>query len=236
MKIALEVKGMRCESCASKVAEAIERVSGVQSATVSVATGQALVAADADVGHEEVSAAASVGGEFQVTPVDKVTASAPETTESLFPLFLIVGFIAGTTLLVAAATDVWATKTLMRHFMAGFFLVFSFFKLLDLRGFSSTYQTYDLLAKRAPAWGLAYPFVELGLGASYILVWSPQVTNLSTLVLMSVGAIGVLQALRKKQTIRCACLGTVLNLPMTKVTLTEDLVMAGMAGAMLLLA
>ena len=59
-------------------------------------------------------------------------------------------------------------------------------------------------------------------------------TNIITLVLMLVGAAGVLNALLNKQAIRCACLGTALNLPMTKVTLVEDLTMAVMAGVMLL--
>jgi hypothetical protein len=123
----------------------------------------------------------------------------------------------------------------MRHFMAGFFIVFSFFKLLDPPGFVSAYRGYDLVARRVPAWGWAYPFVELALGVAYLLAWAPVVTNIITLVLMLVGAGGVLKALLNKRAIRCACLGTALNLPMTKVTLVEDLTMAAMAAGMLLL-
>jgi LSD1 subclass zinc finger protein len=47
--------------------------------------------------------------------------------------------------------------------------------------------------------------------------------------------VGVLLALRGRKSIRCACLGAVLNLPMTTVTLIEDVSMAVMAGAMLLM-
>jgi hypothetical protein len=61
------------------------------------------------------------------------------------------------------------------------------------------------------------------------------VTNSVTLVLMLVGAAGVLKALLDKRAIRCACLGTALNLPMTTVTLVEDLTMAAMAAGMLVL-
>jgi hypothetical protein len=50
---------------------------------------------------------------------------------------------------------------------------------------------------------------------------------------MGVGAVGVLRVLLDKRSIRCACLGTALNLPMTKVTLIEDLTMAAMAAVML---
>ena len=59
------------------------------------------------------------------------------------------------------------------------------------------------------------------------------VTNAITFVLMSVGGVGVLQSLQQKRTIRCACLGTALNLPMTKVTLVENGTMALMAAFML---
>jgi hypothetical protein len=117
--------------------------------------------------------------------------------------------------------------------MAGFFLVFSFFKLLNLRGFSEAYQSYDVVARVWPSWGYIYPFLELALGVSYLANWNPIITNLATLGLMLVGAIGVFRTLWDGKAIRCACLGTVLNLPMTKVTLIEDLGMAAMAILML---
>ncbi len=123
----------------------------------------------------------------------------------------------------------------MRHFMGGFFLVFSFFKLLDLRGFSDAYRSYDILARAWPVWGFIYPFAELALGAAYLLNLNPIATNLVTLVLMLVGAAGVLKALLDKRAIRCACLGTAINLPMTTITVVEDLGMAAMAAVMLVL-
>lgn len=155
--------------------------------------------------------------------------------ESLYPLALIVGYIVLVTVLIAAATQQWGAHEMMRHFMAGFFIVFSFFKLLDLPGFVNSYRMYDLIAQRIPVWGWAYPFVEAGLGAAYLLNFSPRIVNAVTLVLMLIGAAGVLRALRGGQRIRCACLGAVLNLPMTKVTLIEDLTMAAMAAVMLIM-
>lgn len=156
-----------------------------------------------------------------------------EERESLYPLILIVGFITGVTALIAINTNDFTLSTMMRHFMAGFFIVFAFFKLLDLRGFVTAYQTYDIIAKRTKVWAWAYPFVELALGVAYLLALWPIVTNTVTLVIMLIGTVGVWQALTKKQQIRCACLGTALNLPMTTVTLVEDLGMAAMAAAML---
>ena len=237
----LNVEGMTCGSCAAKVTNSLEKVDGVLSAEVSQPLGRAVVSLDHNVPFETLAAAASVGGTYRVTPGGDGSAlptppvPGPSSEESLFPLFLIVGFISGTALLVAFASGQWVLETTMRHFMAGFFLVFSFFKLLDLKGFVDAYRTYDILAKALPGWAWVYPFVELGLGIAYLLAVAPIVVNSITFVLMLVGSVGVLKALKKKQSIQCACLGTALNLPMTKVTLVEDLVMAAMAAGMLTL-
>jgi hypothetical protein len=64
--------------------------------------------------------------------------------------------------------------------------------------------------------------------------WQPVPTNIVTLVVMLIGSIGVLRAVLYKRRIRCACLGTSLNLPMTTVTIVEDLGMAAMAAAALI--
>lgn len=248
----LGISGMHCMSCADKIRSALLRLDGVVSAEVSPQSGVAIIVADStprrDALRDAVASAgayalSSVSVSVSVSPGDHeapaLAANPPTFTaderpkESLYPLFLIVGFIFGVTLLIAYATSDWSADAIMRHFMAGFFIVFSFFKLLDLPGFVSAYSGYDLVARKLPAWGWTYPFVELGLGVAYLLAWAPVMTNIFTLVLMLVGAAGVLKALLNKRAIRCACLGTALNLPMTKVTLVEDLTMAAMAAVML---
>jgi len=121
----------------------------------------------------------------------------------------------------------------MRYFMAGFFLVFSFFKLLDLNAFADAYSGYDLLASRWRNWGLIYPFFELFLGLAYLSNFNPLLTNWVTLVLMSFSALGVIKAVANKTQIQCACLGTVFKLPMSTVTIVEDVGMVLMAVLML---
>jgi len=121
----------------------------------------------------------------------------------------------------------------MRYFMAYFFLSFAFFKVLDLRGFADAYAEYDIVAKRSRSYALAYPFIEGALGVAYLTNWQPGLTNVLTIVVMTIGSIGVLRALLSKQQIRCACLGAVIKLPMTSITLIEDVGMVAMAAAML---
>lgn len=53
--------------------------------------------------------------------------------------------------------------------------------------------------------------------------------NAVTAVVMGVSLLGVLKAVLSKQAIRCACLGTVFNLPMSTVTIVEDGLMLAMA-------
>lgn len=122
----------------------------------------------------------------------------------------------------------------MRHFMAGFFLVFSFFKLLDLPAFAAAFSNYDVIASRCPAYGYVYPFLELALGVFYLVNWQLRFVNLATVVLMAIGTVGVVHTLMEKKKVRCACLGAALNLPVATVTLIEDAGMGLMALAMLI--
>jgi copper chaperone CopZ len=239
MRHTYDITGMHCQSCVTKVTAALQGVAGVTTASVTLQPPQARVDMATHVPTEQLDRAAQHAGAYHVTDALPVLhAAAPSATatsgeqpkESLYPLFLIVGYLAGVVAMVALATGERSPHELMRYFMGGFFLVFSFFKLLDLRGFADAYRGYDLIAGAVPAWSFAYPFVELALGAAYLLNLAPTAINLVTLVLMLVGAAGVLKALLAKRAIRCACLGTALNLPMTKVTLVEDLAMAAMAA------
>jgi hypothetical protein len=122
----------------------------------------------------------------------------------------------------------------MNHFMAGFFLVFSFFKLLNLQGFAESYAMYDVVAKNWQGWGYVYAFIELALGIAFLTGFYPLITNGVTFLVMTVSIIGVLQSVLNKRKIKCACLGAVFNLPMSTITIIEDVLMIAMSGAMLL--
>jgi copper chaperone CopZ len=237
----LEIEGMHCDACARRLTGAFSAVPGVTSAHVSLSPPEARLQTSRPVPLEDLRRAARSAGAYSVRePAAPAGAPGPEPIPahpaqptSLYPLALIVLYILGVTLLTTFIRGPRDLHTLMNDFMAGFFLVFSFFKLLDLRGFADAYASYDLIARRSRAWALAYPFVELALGIAYLVRWQPLVTSAATLALMLLGSIGVLRALLRRDTIRCACLGTALNLPMTTVTLTEDLAMAAMAAVML---
>lgn len=123
---------------------------------------------------------------------------------------------------------------MMYDFMGAFFIIFGAFKIVNLSAFAQAYAMYDLLAQKSKLYAYAYPFIEFFLGCLYIVRWHLSFANWATLIVMLISAIGVARALAKQEHITCACLGLVFKIPMTYVTLFEDLLMAGMAGIMLL--
>ncbi len=120
----------------------------------------------------------------------------------------------------------------MRLFMGVFFLVFAIFKLLDMPGFAMSYIGYDIIAKKITAYAYAYPFLELALALGYFLNVSG--TNYATIILMLIGSIGVTKELLRGSKIKCACLGTYVKLPLTTISLIEDLAMGIMALLLIL--
>lgn len=144
------------------------------------------------------------------------------------------------TLLAASAKQVGyddqrGVMSWMHDFMGFFLVVFSMFKLFNLEGFADGFQMYDLLAKPFRPYAYIYPFLELGLGLGYLSMWQPAAIYWATIALMTIGALGVFNALRKGLDVDCACLGSVLSVPLSTVALVEDLGMAAMAVGMLFL-
>lgn len=141
------------------------------------------------------------------------------------------------TFLAAAALTYGQKKDLhegMRFFMGFFFCVFAMFKFFTLAGFVAGFRLYDLLAKKILVYGYIYPFIELALGLAYLSFVFPVLTYSITIVLMVVSSIGVVQSLKKGLDTRCACMGTVLNVPLSTVTLIENIGMGLMAFIMLM--
>jgi hypothetical protein len=153
---------------------------------------------------------------------------------SYTPLYVIISLIVVASLAVTLREGFFTLPTFLNSLMAGFFLVFSGFKLVDLKGFAAGYSTYDLLAKRVYAYGYLYPFIELALGLLYIIGWNQFATNLLTFIIMTFSGVGVAIKLMRHEQFQCACLGTFLKVPLTKITLIEDFGMGLMALYMLL--
>ncbi len=158
-----------------------------------------------------------------------------KTVRKYIPLFIVVALAALGAGALQFPLDTADAHTWMHSFMGLFLLNFAMLKLFDLEGFADGFQMYDLLAKRVRPYALAYPFIELTLGLAYLAHILPAATYAVTVVVMLFGATGVFKALREGLDVNCACMGTSLNVPLSTVAIIEDVGMAAMAAAMLLL-
>lgn len=237
MKTLVFRTNFRCSACVETIRPELDAIPGLTGWSANVIDSDKLLTLQGeDFSLPAVEAALQRHGYSLLGPVSpQFTTTSPEPPTSYFPLALILAYLIGICGCVELATGSFDPMRAMNHFMAGFFLVFSFFKLLNLTAFAEAYAGYDLLARRLPAYGRVYPFVELLLGLAYLSHFWPVLTNACTLVVMGFSTLGVANTLLSKQRIRCACLGTVFNLPMSAITLVEDLLMVGMAAAMLIL-
>lgn len=93
-------------------------------------------------------------------------------------------------------------------------------------------MSYDVVAMRWRGYAWLYPFIELVLGLCFLFGWIPLIASIVTMIVMIVGTIGVWKALGRK--IQCVCIGTFFSLPLTKVTVVENLFMAAMALVMIM--
>lgn len=152
---------------------------------------------------------------------------------SISDFYPLIGILVAVGMLTVIGV-IYLQQDAMLAFMGYFFLVFGGLKVMKLHGFVEAYQMYDVLAKRSKAYAYLYPFLELGFGISYLLIWQVQAVSVVVAIIMLVGAYGVYLKLKEHEEIPCACLGTVFKVPMTWVTLGEDLIMAGMALMILL--
>ena len=230
MKQAIQILGMTCQGCRKGVEEKLATMAGVSKVSVS------LEHASAEFETKEILDVASIsavlGEKYTVDNLNENSSTPPADSKwkQLRPLFLIFGYVIAGSFLLSRGQDI---AVFMQYFMGLFYIVFSFFKLLDYRGFPASFQQYDPIAKRLPFYGWVYPFIETVLGLAFLLSWQVELALWITVFILGSTTLGVVQQLRRKSSIQCACLGTVLNLPMTEATLVENTIMLGMAFAML---
>lgn len=140
--------------------------------------------------------------------------------------------------LIAVAID-WLsmraiTAMVLPNFIATAMCLLAMLKLQDVERFSTMFLNYDLLARRWVPYGYIYPFAELGAG---VLMLAGALTWLSAPVALFIGGIGAVSVFKAvyvdKRELKCACVGGSSNVPLGFVSLTENVMMVGMAVWML---
>ena len=241
MKHTYNVSGMTCSGCQNKVHDLLMQIDGVTKVDIDLPSGETTIEMNRHVDTATLQDALKDYPKYQLSEnhVSHVmeyddAGEKPKTwLQTYKPILLIFGYVLAVSVIVGYNSSAFDQKLAMRVFMAGFFLVFSFFKLLDLDAFADSYMMYDVIARKFKSWGYLYAIIELLLGIAYVVNFNPLITNLVTVIVMSVSIIGVLQSVLNKRAIRCACLGAIFNLPMSTVTIVEDGLMIAMSGVVL---
>ena len=225
---------MTCSSCEAKVKSALLTIENVTSVEVSKETNSATITMNKHIALSDFQKV--LDNKYQISAVNhsEINEQAKSWLETYKPILLIFFYISLVTILIQFKNQSFNLMEAMQYFMAGFFLVFSFFKLLNLKGFAESYVMYDVVARKIPIWAYIYAFTELILGLAFLTGFNPLITNSITFLVMSVSIVGVLQSVLNKKKIQCACLGAIFNLPMSTVTIIEDALMIIMSGLMII--
>jgi len=133
-----------------------------------------------------------------------------------------------------AATGALLTPLAAQWFIAFSMVVLALLKLQNVDTFSAMFLNYDLLAKRWVPYSYVYPYAE---GLAGVLMISGALRWISVPVALFIGTIGAVSVFKAvyidKRDLKCACVGGSSNVPLGFVSLTENLMMIGMAIWML---
>jgi cation transport ATPase len=242
MKHIYTVVGMTCGGCQASVEKNLIEIEDVTNVFVDLKVGEAIITMNTHIATAVLQKALPEKFKISKKVEHKEVAIADTSFVSLEekksklaklkPLLIIIFYITTTSVLLNYKE--WFLGEFMLDFMGLFYIVFSFFKMLDLNGFKMSFGMYDPIAKKVPFYGKIYPFIETLLGLMFLMRFEIDIALIVTLIILGVTTIGVTRALLDRKSIRCACLGTALNLPMTEATFIENAIMIVMAVLMLL--
>jgi glutaredoxin len=151
-----------------------------------------------------------------------------------------IAFLFAVTAAMALAAAYVATGRAVSGLALEWFIAFSMcvlaiLKLQNLETFATMFLGYDLLARRWVRYAYIYPFAE---GAAGLLMVAHILTWISAPVGLFIGGIGAASVIKavyiERRSIKCACVGGAANVPLGFVSLTENVMMAGMAAWMAL--
>ncbi len=146
---------------------------------------------------------------------------------SLLLIVLIFSILYGISYLYTREFGV--REDLMNNYMGFIYILFGVLKLYDLSKFVKIFSKYDIIAKNVLWYGYLYPFMEIILGLALLKRYHVSTTLKTTIILMVLSIASVLWSLINGEKLRCGCLGSFFHIPLSYVTLSENVLMLVMA-------
>jgi len=156
----------------------------------------------------------------------------PKEGETTYqPVVMLFGMAALMALAASwAANGKLLTVQAAEWFIAIAMCLLSLQKLRDVESFATMFLNYDLLARKWVRYGYVYPFAE---GLAGVLMIAGALTWISVPVAAFIGTVGAVSVFKAvyidKRELKCACVGGDSNVPLGFISLTENLMMLGMA-------
>ena len=235
-----KISGMTCSSCKASVENSLNLLDQVNSSHADIRLGELTLTLNKDIDLKSLQNSIpkkyfinkEISSSHRFSEIKSDSSNKKSKLEQLKPLFLILFYITSASILLNFRD--WNWNNFMLDFMGLFFIIFSFFKMLDLKGFPVSFMMYDPLAKVIPIYGFLYPFIETVLGVMFLMRVKIIAALAISLIILTATTVGVTKIIFSKKTIQCACLGTHLKLPMTEATLIENIIMLSMSIFMIL--
>ena len=163
----------------------------------------------------------------------KTTKPKDATTYKPVIALFSVAFVMAIAVIWVALGTVFTGRT-VEWFISISMVLLGLQKLQDVERFATMFLNYDLLAQRWVRYGYVYPFVETGAGVLMMVGVLTWLSAPAALFVASIGAASVFKAVYiDKRELKCACVGGDRKVPLGFVSLTENLMMVGMAVWML---
>ena len=229
-----KVSGMTCDSCANSIKETLELNKFISYVNISLEDENINISSDKSFTVNELNSLIDNLGNYKIYE-EKFTSKIIEYFSSKKTLLLALLLVLISSLSLQVSKDNFELNEWMISYMGIFFLIFSFLKLIDVKGFSGSFKKYDLISKIMPGYAVTYPFLELFLALAFLSSYFLITSYIMTLIFMTSQFFGVFISLQKKEVVKCACMGSSINIDISTLTLIENLVMILMSSYMIII-
>lgn len=237
MQAVYKVEGMTCQGCADNIQNGLNNQSFINKANVSLQESKLTIDSDSTLDINSLNSIVSTLGNYKIQPnTTNILSEIVNYFTSKKPIVIALSIVILSSLAMQISDETFNLNKWFMSYMGIFFIIFSFLKLLNVSGFSMTFKKYDLISKIIPPYATSYPFIELSLGIIFltqtqsILIYA----NAFTLIFMVSQTIGIIRSLSKSEQIQCACMGSAVDVPLSSLTVVENITMIAMATYMII--
>lgn len=223
------IDGMTCDGCVATIKTKLEMEENISEAIITLVDSKLELVSTKNFKISQLNSILSTVGSYTVSNDLKNEKNKIVDYFSTYkPIFITISLVC----LLSLINFFNYGKTfedLMRFLMGYFFIIFSFLKLQNIKQFAISFANYDPITKTIFKFGLIYPFVELFLGVLFLTGYFLLFSNILTLIILIPQSYGIYKKLRNKEIVNCACLGSSFNVPLSNLTVIENLTMCLMA-------